>query len=285
MSARNGDGRVGPRRKRPAQAAQNRRDIDAYCDYMRAAGKAVKTISLRRWQLEVTAEDLNIALRTATTRDLVRYFAARQAWSPATRYSNRATLRDFFKFAVASKWMKTDPARALPPIQRPQKNLPAAPEAVIEAAAIEDPRVELMVALAARQGLRRAEIVGIHRHDMVPTADGSWVLIVHGKGGKDRTVPLHDDIAARMLAQPSGWLFPSPAGGHLSASYAGKLLSDALGEGWSAHSLRRRFATQVYTGSHDLRAVQLLLGHADLATTQRYLDTQTHALRDALAFS
>ncbi len=193
-------------------------------------------------------------------------------------------LLDLYRFMVEARLARTNPATTPPRVRVQQKNLPAAPAAVIEDADIPDARLQLMVDLGSRQGLRLSEIVQIHSHDLIPGPAG-WSLIVHGKGSKDRTLPLHEDIAARVLAAGPGWLFPSPLGGHLSANYVGVMISDALGAGWSAHSLRRRFATQVYEGSHDLRSVQLLLGHSDLSTTQRYLDTQTTALREALAFS
>lgn len=286
VGLRTGDGRLGPRRKRPAVAAQNVRDIDSYMIHMRAAGRAASTIYSRGFQLRCIADELGAPLRTATTADLERIFAAHAHWSPATRRSNRCTLLDFYRFLVDAGHARRNPVEQLPRVRVPQRNLPAAPEEVIAAAQTDDPRVRLMIDLAARQGLRRAEIVAIHSHDLIPGPDG-WSLTVHGKGGKDRTIPLHDDIAGRILAAGKGWLFPSDrsASGHLTGARAWKLMGDALGPGWAPHSLRRRFATQTYEGSHDLRSVQLLLGHSDLSTTQRYLDTRTTALRDALRYS
>ena len=74
---------------------------------------------------------------------------------------------------------------------------------------------------------------------------------------------------------------PSLGAGHLSVNHVGVLVRRATG-GWPAHSLRRRFATAAYDGSHDLRAVQQLLGHSSLATTQRYVATRPETLREAL---
>jgi integrase/recombinase XerC len=69
----------------------------------------------------------------------------------------------------------------------------------------------------------------------------------------------------------AGWLFPAwPAGGHLTAHYVGKLVAAALPAGWSMHKLRHRFATRAYRASGNLRAVQTLLGHSSVATTERY---------------
>lgn len=110
-----------------------------------------------------------------------------------------------------------------------------------------------------------------------------WSLVVHGKGARERAIPLHDDIADRVIAAGPGWLFPSDrsASGHLSASRAGTLISQAL-KGWPSHSLRRRFATKINAETHDLRAIQKLLGHADLSTTQRYVGTDSAQLRAAV---
>lgn len=106
--------------------------------------------------------------------------------------------------------------------------------------------------------------------------------LVHGKGDKDRTIPLHEDIAAQILAAGPGWLFPTPrSDGHLTPNYVGVVITQALPRGWSAHSLRRRFATSTYDASH-LRAVQLLLGHTSLATTQVYIGSRAEGLRAAL---
>lgn len=123
----------------------------------------------------------------------------------------------------------------------------------------------------------------IHARDLYRDETG-WLLIVHGKGGNDRTIPLHPDLAARMrLRAGRGWLFPSPDGSHLKPGYVGVLMSEALPDGWTAHSLRRAFATQTFRRSHDLRAVQLLLGHSSLATTQVYLGSGVGDMRAALA--
>ena len=80
-----------------------------------------------------------------------------------------------------------------------------------------------------------------------------------------------------------GWLFPAwPAGGHLSPERVGKLVAAALPAGWTMHKLRHRFATRVYRGSRNLRAVQVLLGHASIATTERYTAVDDDEIRAAM---
>ncbi len=261
---------------------QSAADIADYSTAQAAAGKPGTTIYLRTWQLRRFAEEHPGSIRTATTADLARYLAG-HGWAPATMYSVRATFRGFYGYLAAAGRIRRNPAAALPPISRPRIEPRPAPEDIVSSPC-RDPRVQLMVELGARQGLRRREIVSIHSRDLVRDLTG-WSLIVHGKGSKERTVPLHDDLAERIIERGPGWLFPSTSprstSGHLSANYAGVLISREL-DGWTAHSLRRRFATKVYAESHDLRAVQKLLGHASLATTQLYVGTDQTALRSAI---
>jgi integrase len=139
-----------------------------------------------------------------------------------------------------------------------------------------------MIALAALQGLRRAEIARVHMRDLVQD-DGGWVLIVRGKGDKERPVPVRDDVVALIRAeQRSGWLFPGHDHGHLSAHWVGRLVAAALPDGWSAHPLRTLFASRVYAGSGDLLALQDLLGHASPETTRAYVRLSDGALRRAV---
>lgn len=128
-----------------------------------------------------------------------------------------------------------------------------------------------MARLAGEGGLRRAEVAAVHTDDLITDADG-YVLIVHGKGGKQRSVPITDSLAAEILAASPGWLFPvkrNPST-HVSAEYVGTLVSDCMPQGWSMHKLRHRYATRGYAATGNLRAVQEALGHASVATTQRY---------------
>jgi site-specific recombinase XerD len=261
---------------------QSAADIADFTTAQQAAGKPRSTLYLRSWQLRRFAEDYPGSIRAATTPDLARHLA-RDDWSPATKYSVRATFRSFYAYLAAAGRIRRNPALDLPTIKRPILEPNPAPEDVVRTTCV-DPRVQLMVDLGARQGLRRCEIVAIHSRDLRRDLLG-WSLVVHGKGARERTIPLHDDIAARIIAAGPGWLFPSPSPnsqtGHLAANYAGVLISREL-KGWTAHSLRRRFATKINAETHDLRAIQKMLGHASLATTQRYVGTDAGQLRDAL---
>lgn len=141
-----------------------------------------------------------------------------------------------------------------------------------------------MVLLAAEHGLRRGggEIARVHTNDLVEDLLG-WSLRVHGKGGKDRVVPLREELANDLRALPPGWAFPSPSGGHLTEHHVGKIIARVLPGGWTAHTLRHRFATVAYAGTRDLLAVQEMLGHAKPETTRGYVQLPADALRAAIS--
>lgn len=166
--------------------------------------------------------------------------------------------------------------RASEPLPRPT------PEIIYQTALTDacERRVRVALRLAAEAGLRRTEVSLVHADDLVPDLLG-WTLIAHGKGGKDRRVPLEDDLAREVAVQADGgWLLPGRIDGHLSGQYVGKLVARALPGVWTMHTLRHRFGTLAADGG-DLIAVQRLLGHASVATTQRYVLRPDDALRRA----
>lgn len=123
-----------------------------------------------------------------------------------------------------------------------------------------------MMLLAAHAGLRCVEIAQVRGSDLV-----NGRLYVKGKGGKTRTVPIVNRELVAALAEKPGWLFPNGRGSHLSPGHVSRLLSDALPEHWTAHTLRHRMATAGYAATRDLLAVGRVLGHARPETTQRYV--------------
>ncbi|ARG95769.1 tyrosine-type recombinase/integrase, partial [Mycobacterium kansasii] len=130
-----------------------------------------------------------------------------------------------------------------------------------------DRRTELMLRLAGEAGLRRAEIAQVHTADLM---DGG-ALLGHGKGGKNRVVPISTYLVALIRQAPAGWLFPNTPDRHLTPEHVGKIISRALPDNWTAHTLRHRMASRAFRGSRNIRAVQALLGHESILTTQRYV--------------
>lgn len=137
----------------------------------------------------------------------------------------------------------------------------------------------LMLLLGAYAGLRASEIAAVHADDV---DRGGSVLRVLGKGNKVRNVPIHPKLAPFLPA--SGWAFPSTArpGEHVTRYYIGNRLRTVLPSPWTAHSLRHRFATMVYQASQDIRAVQELLGHESIRTTEIYVKVDAGRLGDVV---
>lgn len=253
-------------------------DIEAYIAHLRAAGMASTTIRLKRAHVERCLSWLRMGPRDVTQGDLERYMAAHE-WAAETRKSMRSSLRGFFAWCEENGRVDDDPARKLPSVSVPQGVPHPTPDAEVrEAVSTADPRVLLMLDLARLAGLRRAEIAGLHTDDLVGD-----LLVVTGKGGKTREIPAHAELIAAIGALPRGYLFPGKENGHLSADWVGRIMAEALPGSWTAHSLRHRFATRAYAAERDLIAVQQMLGHSSLATTQRYTRAPDDAKRRAIA--
>lgn len=256
--------------------------LELWDDWQRAARRPATTRTLRRWQLRRLARD-HPHPAGVTTTELARWLG-RQPWSAETMRSYRQTLRSFYRWATGVGVLAVDPAAGLPPIRPPRHHARPCPDAVWRpAAATAEPRVQLAILLAARQGLRRGEVARAHSSDLRAGPAG-WSLLVHGKGERSRLLPLADDIAGRLRRAPSGWLFPSPwrAGQHLTPSHVGRLVTRQLGSDWTMHTLRHRFATTTYAATRDLAAVQYLLGHSKPETTRNYVDIGADVLRAAV---
>ncbi|WP_336791755.1 tyrosine-type recombinase/integrase [Gordonia malaquae] len=256
---------------------------DEFCRWLAAGDKLHGTRRLRRYHLErLERHTPGIGPWDVTESDLVS-FLGQTGWSTETRRSYLTTCRTFYAWAAAVGRCPENPAAALASI-RARRGIPRpTPEAVLRQSLEQaTPRVRLMVSLAAYEGLRRGEISRVRGADVLQAYDGTYELIVAGKGGVMRSVPLVDEIADRILMHGEGWTFPGQIEGHLSPEYVGKLVSRALPGDWTAHTLRHRFATATYAVERDIRAVQDLLGHADVRTTQIYTAVPSGAKRRAV---
>lgn len=248
-----------------------------------AAGRPDTTVSLRMYQLRRFAADVPRPLAVTTTQ-LVEWLGS-HGWAIETMRSHRAALTGFYRWLHVTGQRPDDPTALLPPIS-PARHLPRpAPESVVRmGVAVTDRRVRLMIRLAAELGMRRGEIAVIHTDDLHRDLLG-WSLTVHGKGGKDRVIPISDSLARELADRPSGWVFPGRIDGHVSAGWVGKLMSRALPVGWTPHTLRHRFATVAYGGTRDLASVQALLGHSRPETTMRYVRLPDDAMRSAASIA
>ncbi len=243
---------------------------------------SVETRRLRAYQLRRFAADHRDVDPGAVTREQLVAWLGAHEWAAETTRSYRASLRRFFGWAYAAGLIAANPAATLPTI-RPPRALPRpAPDDVVADAVIAAPeRTRLMIELISATGIRRGECARVHRDDAVTDLIG-WSLRVTGKGGHVRMVPLPDRLAA-VVRTADSWLFPGQIGGHLSARRVGELVAEALPGAWTAHTLRHRYDTRAYSASHDLRAVQELLGHAKPETTAIYTRIPDSRLRAVAA--
>lgn len=255
--------------------------IDEWTGYAHTRGWASTTIGTRRDHLRVVARRIGVGPWSVEPLQLVAWFN-RQRWSTETRRGHRATLRSFYGWAASTGRVVESPALSLPRVRPAPPRPRPTPDAVyVRALATATPRERLMVRLGAEIGLRRAEVAQVHSGDLFADLDG-WSLVVHGKGGKQRTLPLPPLLAAELRSLPAGWAFPGDVGGHLSPRWVGTLVSRLMPAPWTMHTLRHRFADRTHQVEHDLVIVQELLGHASIVTTRAYVPVRRDRLRSTV---
>ncbi|NMM99114.1 tyrosine-type recombinase/integrase [Bifidobacterium olomucense] len=255
--------------------------INSWLDSLKAAGYSPNTIGTRRCQMSALSRALEGDPRDVEGDDLLAHFAGKE-WKPETRKGAKNACVSYFRWLKVSGRSECDPSEFLPTVKRPEPHPRPCPDMVILAAlrkATEGER--LMLRLGAECGLRRFEIAKVHSRDVMRDLVG-WSLVVVGKGDKQRIVPIGDDLAL-LIRSAHGYCFPGRWSGHVESSYIGRHLSTLLGDGWTAHSLRHRYATTTYAATHDLLLVSKLLGHASVETTQRYIAMPDDRLRAAVA--
>jgi integrase/recombinase XerD len=278
------------------------RDLEDFTTYLSAAGRSIAT---------------------AATDDLRAYLSnlARRGMTSATVARRLSAIRQLYRFLYAEGQRKDDPAAVLEGPKRtralPKTLTLGEVDRLLRVATICDPAAPLAVRLRAARlaclvetlyatGLRVSELVAL---PMSAARRDARVIVVRGKGNKERMVPLNDaakratatyldllsQSSGRESPHPSlprkrgrqggGWLFPSfGETGHLTRQHLArelKTLAAAAGlrsSQVSPHVLRHAFASHLLHNGADLRVVQTLLGHADISTTQIY----THVLEERL---
>lgn len=263
--------------------------VDAFLDMMAAErGASINTLAAYRRDLE-GAEELAGDLARAD-RDAVAMLTNKWAdLAPATVARKSSALRQFFGFALDEGWRKDDPSGALP---RPAARRPlpkilshqdvdslfAQAELEADSGKRSAIRQLALLELLYGSGLRATELVSL---PLAAVPRDAPLLTVMGKGGQARMVPVSDRAGValqRWLAvrdDASRHLFPS-RGKHLTRIRLYQLIKDLAvraglnPDGISPHVLRHAFATHLLEGGADLRVLQTLLGHADIATTQIY---------------
>ena len=259
--------------------AAYRRDLGLYAAWLKAKGKS----------LQDTAE-----------ADLNGYFAARHAATRATTANRRLTVfKRFFRWALRERLVLADPTLKLQAAKQalrvPKSLSEAQVEALLNAPEVQTPlglRDRAMLELIYASGLRVSELVGMK---MFRLSMQEGVLRVLGKGDKERLVPfgevardwlqryLQEARGAILQGQQTDDLFVTQRGAGMGRAMFWVLIKKyaaraGIHNPMSPHTLRHAFATHLLNHGADLRAVQMLLGHADISTTTIY----THVARERL---
>jgi len=271
--------------------------VDRFLDMMAAeAGSSRHTLNAYLNDLERAAESVG-KLGGASADDLSRLGAAWADLAPSTVARRSAALRRFYGFLVDDGLRKDDPSATLPRprLERPLPRILDTDEVQRMFEAVEDRAASgelaavrnlALLELLYGSGLRATELVSLPRGAVRP---GQPFLMVRGKGSKERLVPISSRAESAVVKwlelAPGGtlWLFPSGKS-HLSRvrlfQIVRAMAADAgiSPERVSPHVLRHAFATHLLSGGADLRALQSLLGHADIATTQIYTHVDSSRL-------
>lgn len=253
--------------------------LNEYTKFLKAKGLTSRTIETR---LNYLKRIEHLGSPAEITGVQLLDWAATYDWQPETRHSCYSTLRGFYKYLFMAGKIDDNPAGILPAIKRHPPSPRPIPEGLYAKALKDAPeKPRLALELAGYAGLRRSEIPQVNTKDLVEDLLG-LSLVVHGKGNKERLVPLTNKLAVdiQINAGRAGWAFTSQqTGSHINSEWLAKLVKPYLPPGFTLHSLRHRFATVCYQRTGDIRAVQMLLGHEDLATTQRYIQVDAATLR------
>ena len=266
--------------------------IDRFLEMLAAeSGAAPNTIAAYRSDLTLAATVLDGGLGSADGDALA---ALAGGWAGLARSSvarKSAALRRFYAFLADEGLRADDPGKALP---RPGASRPLPKvlshddvdrlfATIAERVGVERPlagdlRLAALIELLYGSGLRATELVSLPRNAIAPDRP---FLILRGKGGRERLVPISDRARAAVaawrahVAVDRAWLFPSGKS-HLSRIRLYQLVKALAADAGippdrvSPHVLRHAFATHLLEGGADLRALQAMLGHADIATTEIY---------------
>jgi integrase/recombinase XerD len=292
-----------------SSASNDRSLIERFLEMMSAErGASPNTLAAYRRDLEQYREEVGKPLKEVASADVRRFLAhldtRKMARSSAAR--KLSAVRQFHKFLHGEGIAAVNPTTIVES-PKPARPLPkvmtvADVTTLLETAARDVQtgkgrareralRLQCLLELLYATGLRVSELVSL---PLRAARTGEAFLTVRGKGGRERLVPISGK-AKQLLGEyldavgeraDSRWLFPSHgATGHLTRQHFAlelKALARRAGldaESISPHTLRHAFASHLLAGGADLRAVQQMLGHADIATTQIYTHVQWERLK------
>ena len=261
-----------------AEKGRSKKTLDAYSSDLNAAQNAIGN------------------LLTASEQNIQNYLSGLDE-KPSSIARKASALRTFYKFLMLEKIIKTNPTanlelpkrnRALPKYLSPEEI-----ELLISSAGDikNSVRLRCMIELLYASGLRVSELC-----ELPITANLGDKLLIHGKGAKERLVPMHQTAQNALYTwlqyrkeTDSKYMFPSNSkDGHITRDGFFKILKKCAvlagiePERVSPHVLRHSFASHLLAGGANLRVIQTMLGHEDISTTQIYTHLQPDQLRDTV---
>lgn len=262
--------------------------IAEHLSWLRRRTSSTETLKHRRDNLRRVARRLPVLLIRAQADDLDRWQSRLQV-SQKSIHTYTSHVRAFYKWLYESDRVDQNPALKLP-MPKIDKGLPRPiPEKHLTLAfRLASGDLRIWLALAGWLGLRAGEIARLS-YDSVIEEHGFMYLRIDGKGGKERVVPVPDEVAvlvrSAQLRAHSGPLFRMPSGLPAQANYVSRTSAEffrSLDLPYVLHQLRHRFGTQHYRLTRDIRQTQALMGHSSPNTTALYVALNPGRIRDSM---
>ncbi len=254
-------------------------------------GSSPNTLESYRRDLEALIENTKSGVETITHEEITKYIQdlGKQGFAATTRARKLSSLNQFFKYLYLEKIRDDNPCSNIdaPKMDKPLPKFLSEKEVDrLLNAADKDIRLKAMLEVLYAAGLRVSELVSLKKSSIRKEGE-DYYLIVKGKGNKERMVPLTGMAiqAVQNYKSQSEWLFPSGKS-HITRQRFGQLLKELAIEAHidpkklSPHVLRHSFASHLLSNGADLRLVQELLGHEQIATTQIYTHIQSTKLHE-----
>lgn len=253
-----------------------------HVDYMRRRGLSPRSMFDRASVLRRLGLWLDHPLLEATPQELSAWQSSLSvSLSAIGTYSSH--VRSFYAWTADEGMISVSPAAKLPmPKLAHRKPRPIPEDDLRVALSCATGQLHLWMVCMAYLGLRAAEVAATHSEDFTETGK-RWTLLVHGKGGKERLVPVPAQVMVLLRPHMAhrGALFTNPASGGVLTAHRVSILVSAhlhgLGQPWTGHTLRHRYGSRMYALSKDLRELQELMGHGSPNTTAGYVASNSAA--------
>lgn len=264
-------------------------ELTAWGKWQRAQSLAQRTIKDRREVLAALSKHAGVKLLKITPDHIIDYLD-RPGLTASSRASYHASIRAFYKWAVRTGQLKTNPTDATPRPKRP-KGVPRPVQTehlTVLLESINRRRTRAMVTLAAYAGLRVHEVAKFKGEDLDHIAN---IITVAGKGGKTALIPAHPAILAVAEQMPRrGHWFPAYSAQtdapHITSTQVSRVIGNAMrraGFEGQAHQLRHWYASTLLDEGVDVRIVKEMMRHESLASTEIYTRVSMKRMKEGIA--